>query len=552
MTTATMPDKPDLDNRGAPPPERKIGPYMLRQEIGKGAHGTVYLAHHVDAPETKVALKVVENRGNLDRLLMEPEILSKLRHPGIVGLLDFFIDNDRLIVALEYLDGRDLKEYAEQHGTFSAAEVREFLRQMASALQHAHAAGILHRDIKPANILVITSDDGQPRDVPRFVLTDFGISRVADGIQVSRNTGGTYQFMAPEQLRGRATTQSDLWALGVVAYQMLTGDLPFVGETVKELASEVFYKTPVPLEEILGNSNDDQLATIIYGLLEKQLSTRTGSPAELLKLLGDESTSSTGELNQGIDHKLTIDDQTNRAIRLATIGCVISAIFWAGPLMIPSTVIVLLGLWLFYTGQRAAFFKQQWGRSLIYTVLGLLTLVLGYLASEAVLPAMLAGLQGGGIQVDAGTLRIGVLGSAIFSLIFVPLTCYLFSRIRYLQRGRDLRRSITENAGDSSMQLKILETMAQERSEDLGVRQKYAETLLANDKVKQAAVEAKLMLDDDPYNMEAGMLLAHSYFELRLYQEAIGVCDSFLAVAGYCFEFRELRDQSANQLGVQS
>ncbi|MCA9009425.1 MAG: serine/threonine protein kinase [Planctomycetaceae bacterium] len=525
----------------------RIGPYIVERKIGEGAHGTVYAAHHRDKPSTTVALKVVENRGNLDRLLLEPEILSKLRHPGIVGLQDYFIDNDRLVVSLEFLNGGDLKAWSKAHGQFNAAETRDFMRQMASALQHAHEAGVLHRDIKPANIIVVEGRDG-----PRYVLTDFGISRISEGLQVSRKTGGTYHFMAPEQLRGRPTAQSDLWALGVVAYQLLTSELPFGGETVKELAAEVLYKSPVPLASLLKDFHDDELAEIIYGTLEKQPANRIDSAAALLQQLGGGHQTKTPVSQNVRVQALTIDAQAQRKVRRYTVGCVMSALLWSGPLLTIPTTIVLAGLWCFYQGQRAIFHRHLL-RGSSFTLGGLLLLLIGYVVTQAFLPAVLAGLHAGGVDVNKFGSAI-ILGSTIsivlFSLIFVPLTVYLFSKLRAQHREIGLRRAITENSGDTDKQLDILGAMAQELTEDLVVRQKYAEALLAHGRQREAVVEAKLMLNEDPYNMAAGLLLAHSYFELGLNELTISVCDAFLDIAGYCFEFRELRDLASQSAGV--
>jgi predicted Ser/Thr protein kinase len=522
-----------------------VGPYIVERKIGEGAHGTVYAAHHRDKPSTIVALKVIENRGNLDRLLLEPQILSNLRHPGIVGLQDYFIDNDRLVVALEFLDGNDLKAWVQTHGRFSASEVREFLRQMASALQHAHEAGVLHRDIKPANIIVLRQPDG-----PRYVLTDFGISRISEGLQVSRKTGGTYHFMAPEQLRGRPTAQSDLWALGVVAYQLLTGELPFVGVTVKELAAEVLYKSPEPLTRVAPDFSDDELADIIYGTLEKQPVNRIDSAAALMKQLdADRPQNVTASRTQNVQ-SLTIDAQARRRIRRYTVGCTLSALLWNGPLQTIPTLFVLIGVWCFYQGQRAIF-HRRFLRGSSFTLGGMVLLFVGYILTQTFLNGILAGARAAGYSLDEvqATAMASVI-SILFSLVFVPLTIYLFAKRRSVQREIGLRTAITENTGDSDRQLGILASMAQEMTEDLVVRQKYAEALLAHGRPNEAVVEAKLMLNEDPYNMAVGLLLAHSYFELGLHQLTMDVCESFLTVTGYCFEFRELRDQALRNEGV--
>src|SRR5450631_1216615 len=109
----------------------RIGSYMLDGELGRGAFGVVYRAHLVRRPETSVALKIVENRGNLDRLMLEPALLSELHHPCIVRLEDYFLDGDRLVLALELIQGDDLKICVDRGEVFGQAEVRDLLVQMA-------------------------------------------------------------------------------------------------------------------------------------------------------------------------------------------------------------------------------------------------------------------------------------------------------------------------------------------------------------------------------------------------------------------------------------
>src|SRR5947209_3234130 len=136
-------------------PAQQIGDYVIERELGRGAHGVVYRAHHRDRPGTPVALKVVESRGDLDRLLLEPALLSRLRHPCIVGIEDYFLRGDDLVLALEFIEGEDLKSLLDRGQTLSQAEVRDLLVQMAGALAEAHVRNIIHRDIKPSNILVV-------------------------------------------------------------------------------------------------------------------------------------------------------------------------------------------------------------------------------------------------------------------------------------------------------------------------------------------------------------------------------------------------------------
>src|SRR5206468_3423166 len=149
------------------------------------------------------------------------------------------------------------------------------------ALVAAHAQQIVHRDIKPANILVDRTV-GQLR----FVLTDFGIGRRQEGVQAEKHAGGTYQFMAPEQLRGRPGPQSDLWALGVVAYRLLTGRMPFPGPSLGELTRQILYGAPPPPSEVCPTPVDPDLERAVLHLLDRSLQERTASARELLRELG--------------------------------------------------------------------------------------------------------------------------------------------------------------------------------------------------------------------------------------------------------------------------
>ena len=169
--------------------------YILMSVIGKGGHGIVYKGYHERTPNEIVAIKIINNTGNLDTLLVEPEILTRLQHPNIVHLHDYFLHAGKLVIVMEYIDGIDLKTFLNQHGSLPPPEMKVFLTQMANALSHAHSKDIIHRDMKLSNILVTGEDQNR-----RYVLLDFGISRMAEGIQSVKRFAGTYQFMAPEQL----------------------------------------------------------------------------------------------------------------------------------------------------------------------------------------------------------------------------------------------------------------------------------------------------------------------------------------------------------------
>ena len=219
----------------------QIPGYELVRELGRGAFGVVYFGHAEDRPDTPLAIKAIDGQGNLDRLLVEPALLSRIKHPNVVGLESHFVHDGKLVLAMEYVPGGDLKAQLDRGVPFSADKVHDFLVQIGSALVEAHAQHIVHRDLKPSNVLV---DSTGPR--VRYVLADFGVGRATEGVQSEKNVGGTYLYMAPEQLRGRPGPQSDLWAVGVIAYQMLTGKLPFPGPTPQEVARQIQYTDPPP------------------------------------------------------------------------------------------------------------------------------------------------------------------------------------------------------------------------------------------------------------------------------------------------------------------
>src|SRR6516164_3753340 len=252
------------------PAPTTIGAYDIDRELGRGAFGAVYRAYRREQPDAPVALKVVEARGDPDQLLAEPALLARVKHPCVVGVEDYFVADGRLAIALEFVNGEDLKVILDRGDPFPPEQVRALLIQLGGALVAAHGQQIVHRDIKPANILVDRTGGGL-----RFVLTDFGIGRRQEGIQAEKHAGGTYHYMAPEQLRGRPGAQSDLWALGVVAYRLLAGRLPFPGPTLPELARQIQYESPPPPSEVRGSPLPADLETAVMKLLDKSLTERT-------------------------------------------------------------------------------------------------------------------------------------------------------------------------------------------------------------------------------------------------------------------------------------
>jgi serine/threonine-protein kinase len=511
----------------AAPERRRIGEYEVERELGRGAFGTVFRAFRRGRPEVPVALKVVRGQGNLDRMMLEPAVLSRLHHPCIVGLEDYFVQGEDLVLALEYVEGRDVRSLLEEGAAFRQSDVRELLFQLGSALAAAHRQHVVHRDIKPANILVQRTPEGGWR----FVLTDFGIGQVREGIATRKQTGGTYLFMAPEQLRGRPGEQSDLWAVGVVAYRLLTGRMPFPGPGIKELTNQILYGAVIPPSQICKEPIDPELEKAVLHLLDKSLQERTASAEELLRELGHKGAADTlpertrkeesGPVGRSLDQRLA------RGIRWRKVVLAICVILYLWPAKPVSGTLLLASMALFYLGQRSDPGRRRVGLTLAsFAVLaGHLTLFYFFPSFDFTHP-LLAGIGG-------------------CARVFLPVVaCALFAGLRRLHREKLLLDLARDEGSGSYEYLDALRQSLDTRFEDVGLHLKYAEALFARGRVKEAAVEARILLRQDPYHFNGNLLLANAYFALGLDEECVEVCEQYLKVSGYCFEFSELREQA--------
>ena len=539
-----------------------IGPYVLERELGRGAFGVVYLGHHEDRPDERLAIKTIETLGNVDRTLVEPALLARLKHPCVVGLEDYFVADGKLVLALEFVPGDDLKGYLDRGEHFPPEKVRDLLAQVGSALAEAHAQQIVHRDIKPSNILVDTTGGRT-----RYVLTDFGVGRKAEGLQAEKNVGGTFLYMAPEQLRGRPGPQSDLWALGVVAYELLAGKLPFPGPTVGELAKQIQYTDPPPPSEVTGTPLPADLESAVLGLLRKSLSERTGSAAELLAQLGVRGDTK-NILDSSHDTKRTTSKpavpfaQTlARRARRATWLLAIMILLYILENTVIQAIVFLSGLWLFYYAQSADLTRARRA--------GLTALSFGILAFRylgAFIPKLGTVLTLGqdkwgtwlsdqakqaasGPQQEFWIPMISMLITAVTIVsVFIPVVAAAaYSRIRRARREQALLKAALAGETGSDEFLALMKKLLDTRFEDVGFHLRYAELLYARGDHRQAAVEARLITVQDPYHFNANLLLANAYYTLRLYDDCRRVCDDYLAVAGYCFEFQELRQLCAGR-----
>ncbi|GAA3264346.1 serine/threonine-protein kinase [Nonomuraea helvata] len=204
--------------------------YVLLEEIGAGGMGTVWRARHRDTGDV-VAVKLLRDGLAADqdlvlRFIQERQVMRTLRHPNIVTVRDFVVEGERLALVMDLVEGGDLRTLIQRRGTLPPAEAAALLAQTAGALAAAHEIGIVHRDVKPGNVLLDRAT-GQVR------LTDFGVARILHGPGITQTSAviGTPVYLAPEVADGDAATPAvDVYALGLILYELLAGRPPFVGE----------------------------------------------------------------------------------------------------------------------------------------------------------------------------------------------------------------------------------------------------------------------------------------------------------------------------------
>ena len=213
------------------------GRYRIVRRLGSGGMANVYLAEDEELGR-QVAIKILNDRHASDdsfveRFRREAKNAAGLSHPNIVSIYDRGEAEGTYYIAMEYLEGRSLKDRIVAEGPLPIPAAIDATRQILHALGFAHRGGVVHRDVKPHNVLL--SPDGSER---RYKVTDFGISRTsASQMTEAGSIVGTAQYLSPEQARGAPVDQrSDIYSVGIVLYELLTGKLPFTGETPLEIA----------------------------------------------------------------------------------------------------------------------------------------------------------------------------------------------------------------------------------------------------------------------------------------------------------------------------
>jgi eukaryotic-like serine/threonine-protein kinase len=224
--------------------ETIAGRYDVEELVGHGGMSSVYRARD-SLLERHVALKILHERysaddGFVERFKREARLVAQLQHPNIVTVIDRGEEGGRQYIIFEYVEGENLKEYVVRKGRLDVAEALEVAAEVARALAFAHENGLIHRDVKPQNVLL--NGDGRAK------VTDFGIARTldVDGMTQTGTVLGTSNYIAPEQASGqRVDTQSDVYALGVVLYELIAGDVPFPGESFIAVAMKHMHE-PAP------------------------------------------------------------------------------------------------------------------------------------------------------------------------------------------------------------------------------------------------------------------------------------------------------------------
>ena len=229
-----------------------IGKYRILGTLGKGGMGIVYKALDPDI-EREVAIKTVqfdlldeglEKENLLARVVREAKAAGRLNHPNIITIYDVFRDGDMTYIVMQYVDGQSLYALLASGKSFSPREILNTLKPVAEALDFAHRNGIIHRDIKPANILIDKS--GRP------FLADFGVARILTSTMTQTGTTvGTLNYMSPEQIKGQTVdSRSDVFALGVILYELLTGKKPFAGDNMSTIVYQIVNEDPQPVSDV--------------------------------------------------------------------------------------------------------------------------------------------------------------------------------------------------------------------------------------------------------------------------------------------------------------
>ena len=278
------------------------GRYRIIKQIGRGGMADVYLAKDLILDGEEVAVKVLRTNYQTDpiavaRFQREARAMADLDHPHIVRITDIGEEDGQQYLAMEYVAGLDLKRYIKEHYPLSNEEAVRIMGQILLAMRLAHTKGIVHRDLKPQNILL--TPDGTAK------VTDFGIAVAFAETSLTQTNSmlGSVHYLSPEQARGsKATVQSDIYAMGIIFYEMLTGHIPYDGDSAVTIALQHFQK-PLPSVIAENPSVPQALENVVIKATAKKLTDRYQSVSEMYVDL-----SSSLSYNRRNEPKLVFDD----------------------------------------------------------------------------------------------------------------------------------------------------------------------------------------------------------------------------------------------------
>ena len=287
--------------------------YEIIELIGSGGMANVYkaLCHRLNRYDAVKIMRdeTAQNEEFRKRFRAESQAVAMLSHPNIVSVYDVSHSDDVEYIVMELIDGITLKEYLRQKGAIAPSEALDFTMQIAKALEHAHGKGIIHRDIKPQNIMLLKNG--------MIKVADFGIAELQNDIEESNGeTVGSVHYIAPEQARGAAPdARSDIYSLGIVMYEMLTGRLPYVGDTDVEVAVKHMNTVPVSPREIVPEI-PEELERICLKAMDADIDARYQTAGELLRDLEQfRKQSLTAHVLEDSDSVLIDSDDTPRRVK---------------------------------------------------------------------------------------------------------------------------------------------------------------------------------------------------------------------------------------------
>lgn len=287
------------------------GKYTIQERLGRGGMGSVYKARHSFLDRT-VAVKVLHSHLALDeeyftRFKREAQTACKIRHPNVITLHDYGVEDGFPYLAMEYIEGKTLKQVLKEEGPLSLERVHEIVKQLCSALSEAHANKIIHRDLKPDNVMITSRSDGS---VWTQVL-DFGISKVIQtGSETELTQAGTIfgspRYMAPEQgLGDPIDTRADLYSLGVMIYEMLSLKYPINAGTVMETLVKAVHEDPVPLKDANPEVKiPPAVSDAVMGLLNRNRDKRFQTADEFFRVFDDAVAEALGRVSSSTRSKI--------------------------------------------------------------------------------------------------------------------------------------------------------------------------------------------------------------------------------------------------------